>query len=609
MLSTEISRPRRRNALFRATLAVLLALPAIRVCHAQYTPWIDLGTPAGRNSIAYGINAAGQIVGHSEAGGERYAFLWDANAGWQEMGTLGGTWSGATAINASGQVVGYSPTPNGYRGFLWDAVNGMRDIGAGLGGSQSQALAINAAGQIVGVATIRNNWQWHGFIYDTVTGWRDLGSLGGDGCWPLGINASGQVVGYSNTATGRRRAFLWDPVNGMRDLGTLGGNDSQAYAINDAGQVVGQAHTASGYAHAFLWDPVHGMRDLGTLGGVASGAHGINAMGQVVGWSYTGRFAPSDNARHAFIWDPARGMRDLGDPQTTEETFAYNINDLGQVIGLVNLPGGVQHACLWNPLNSPPVADAGPDQIVEATGSATRATLDASGSTDPDNDPLTYSWYEGATALGEGNPCIVDLPPGTHTLRLIVSDPSGETSEDEVVVTIVDTTAPSIGALTDVSVDESDPSGTPLPLTPPSVIDLVDPNPVLTSDAPARFPLGVTTVTWTARDASGNVRTAQQRVTVVPGSPGNQLANLDKLILQLVASGEVSAQASGSLLAKVDAAEAALSQGNANAAKVAMNDLKALVNYVEAQSGNQITAAAAALIIQRANQIIAALGG
>jgi hypothetical protein len=36
-----------------------------------------------------------------------------------------------------------------------------------------------------------------------------------------------------------------------------------------------------------------------------------------------------------------------------------------------------------------------------------------------------------------------------------------------------------------------------------------------TSDAPAKFPLGVTTVTWTARDASGNPQTATQKVTVV----------------------------------------------------------------------------------------------
>lgn len=39
----------------------------------------------------------------------------------------------------------------------------------------------------------------------------------------------------------------------------------------------------------------------------------------------------------------------------------------------------------------------------------------------------------------------------------------------------------------------------------------------ITNDAPAKFPLGTTLVTWTARDAQLNTRTAVQRVTVVLG--------------------------------------------------------------------------------------------
>ena len=52
-----------------------------------------------------------------------------------------------------------------------------------------------------------------------------------------------------------------------------------------------------------------------------------------------------------------------------------------------------------------------------------------------------------------------------------------------------------------------------------------------------------------------------------------------------------------------------LNRGNPNDAKVAMNDLKALVNQVEAQAGNKITAGVAEAIIDRANATITALGG
>jgi len=53
---------------------------------------------------------------------------------------------------------------------------------------------------------------------------------------------------------------------------------------------------------------------------------------------------------------------------------------------------------------------------------------------------------------------------------------------------------------------------------------------------------------------------------------------------------------------------AALDRGNPNDAKVVLNDLKALINQVEAQVDKKITPEVATEITQRANKIIAALG-
>jgi hypothetical protein len=116
-------------------------------------------------------------------------------------------------------------------------------------------------------------------------------------------------------------------------------------------------------------------------------------------------------------------------------------------------------------------------------------------------------------------------------------------------------------------------------------------------------------VTWTATDHSGNVATAQQTITVEWGSPSNQLVNLTKLIQYSVAAGKIDPELETSLLAKVAAASNAIARADTNYAKTAMNDLKALVNQVEAQADKKITPDIAAQIIAWSNRVITELGG
>ena len=96
----------------------------------------------------------------------------------------------------------------------------------------------------------------------------------------------------------------------------------------------------------------------------------------------------------------------------------------------------------------PPVANAGPDQTVECTGDSQAAVhLTGSASTDPNDDIVLYQWFENfgtteQTLLGAGQDLTVSLALGTHTITLEVTDATGKTSTDEVVVTVVDTTPP-----------------------------------------------------------------------------------------------------------------------------------------------------------------------
>ncbi len=166
--------------------------------------------------------------------------------------------------------------------------------------------------------------------------------------------------------------------------------------------------------------------------------------------------------------------------------------------------------------NKPPVANAGLDQIVEQQDPAgSSVTLDGSGSTDPDNDPLTFSWT-GPFGTATGEFPNVTLPAGTHSITLIVNDGTEDSTPDTVQITVQDTTPPQITILTDVTANATGPLtvvdlGTPVATDAVGVVSL-------TNDAPTGgFPVDSTnTVTWTACDAAGNCSTATQTVTVKP---------------------------------------------------------------------------------------------
>ena len=82
--------------------------------------------------------------------------------------------------------------------------------------------------------------------------------------------------------------------------------------------------------------------------------------------------------------------------------------------------------------NKPPVANAGPDKYIII---GDRVTLDASASSDPDEDELTYEWEDSLdVAIPNGaQPSITFDTAGEHKITLTVSDGT-ETDTDEVVV-------------------------------------------------------------------------------------------------------------------------------------------------------------------------------
>ena len=248
----------------------------------------DLGTLGGGFSAAYGVNSSGQVAGDSLNGSLSYhAFLY-SNGAMQDLGTLGGPQSFGLAINASGQVAGFADTLTGHHAFLWQ--NGtMQDLGT-LGGLDSTANGINDLGQVTGQAE-RPGDIFDAFIWSNGT-MTDLGISGGGAA----INRSGQVAGTTGLPS---RAFLYSGGQ-VTILGTLGGSDSQGNDINDAGQIVGNANVPGDSFHGFVWQNGR-MRDLGLLpNGTNSYAYAINNLGQVVGVGMIRHNGQLVN--HAVLW-------------------------------------------------------------------------------------------------------------------------------------------------------------------------------------------------------------------------------------------------------------------------------------------------------------------
>ncbi len=296
------------------------------------------------------------------------------------LGTLGGTFSSAISISNNGLISGFSFLPGNQTevAVVWQ--NGTTTPLGTLGGPNSavewpnhNATAVVGIAETADLDPLNEDWScsYGGAFFPTVTGHICLGfvwqhgsmsplpTLGGINGYASGANDAGQVVGWAETPVHdptcvlpqvlQFQAVIWGPNRGqVQVLPPLGSDpDSAATAINNEGQVVGISGICENAVgdlsamHAVMWENGT-VSYLGNLGADAwDTPTAINNLGQIVGFAET-----ADGTFHGFLWTKSGGMQDLKPISGDSFSFAYGINDKGQIVGQSIGPNG-SSAVVW----------------------------------------------------------------------------------------------------------------------------------------------------------------------------------------------------------------------------------------------------------------------
>ncbi|MFH6990778.1 HYR domain-containing protein, partial [Flavobacterium collinsii] len=110
----------------------------------------------------------------------------------------------------------------------------------------------------------------------------------------------------------------------------------------------------------------------------------------------------------------------------------------------------------------------------------------------------------------------LSFPIGITTVTWTAKDVAGNIETCTQTVTVSDTQKPTITCPANVTAvaDTNSCAATGVVLGTPTTSDNCSGTVTVTNDAPLSFPIGITTVTWTAKDVAGNIETCTQTVTV-----------------------------------------------------------------------------------------------
>jgi len=190
----------------------------------------------------------------------------------------------------------------------------------------------------------------------------------------------------------------------------------------------------------------------------------------------------------------------VGTPTVTVDTHLSKV-----VLPVVSGSTAARAAGVYLDTTAPTLDLPSPPQV-EATAPTTPVSFAAHASDDLDDAPGLSC----APASGSA------FPVGTTTVSCTATDASGNAKSGSFPVRVIDTTPPALSLPAPPKTEATGPFGAAVSFT-TAATDTADPSPAVTCSAAsgATFALGATTVTCTARDASGNAASNGFAVTVV----------------------------------------------------------------------------------------------
>ena len=149
-----------------------------------------------------------------------------------------------------------------------------------------------------------------------------------------------------------------------------------------------------------------------------------------------------------------------------------------------------------------PLISVPSDVIIEATGALTPVNVGNAMASDESG------------ILSLSNNASEEFPIGITTIIWTAIDGAGNMAIESQNIIVQDTIPPEIEQLKEIRLEAKSETENLVQLKTPTISDVVG---VISieSDAPAVFPLGETTVTWTATDVMRNVSTMQQKVVLI----------------------------------------------------------------------------------------------